>query len=107
MKRAVFEKRAAEMKQRLLEAASVTDTAYNDLGERTFNLSETAEQLGVSYSTARRLCNQANVRRYSTNVSGVVYPGSTLKRFQRVRFTYVVTESDLMTIKMQMRGISK
>lgn len=95
MKPEIFQRRAAELRERMSASEP----------ERTFNLAETAQELGVSYSTARRLCNQANVRRYSTTNGAVIFPGSPLKRFQRVRYTYVVTQSDIERIKNQMRGL--
>lgn len=118
VKKNEFERRAAEMRDRNAgkgqpsnvdgqRVVVLADRSKSDeLTERTYNLSHTAVLLGVSYSTARRLCNQENVRRYSTTSGDVVYPGSKVKRFQRVRLTYVVTESDIDRIRNKMRGVA-
>lgn len=73
--------------------------------ERTYTLAESASLLGVSYDTARRLLLAVGVQRYSTGVNGQpIFPGSKLERFQRVRFTYVITTEDLARVQALMRG---
>jgi len=98
----LFEFRAAEMRGRM---ATSEQAAQQEAKRETYTLKEAAIELGVSYSTACRLC-KLHVRRYSTGLTGdVVYPGMTLKRSQRVRFTYVIEEADIQKIKNLMRGI--
>jgi hypothetical protein len=90
-----FERRAAEMKKRFTGELQMVPTTMPN-GEKKFNLGEAARKLGVSYSTARRLLrHERGVLRYSTTTAGTspVYPGTPLKRNQRVRMTYVVPES--------------
>jgi hypothetical protein len=100
-RRELFEVRAAAMRERM----ATRDQAVQGT-ERTYSLAQAAVELGVSYSTARRLCKE-HARRYSTTMTGnVVYPGTTLKRFQRVRISYVIEEADIQKIKNLMRGIA-
>ncbi len=67
-------------------------------------LKDAAKELGVSYWTARRLLIEEGVSRYSTSGGAPVYPSTPLKRFQRVRMTYVITDSDIARVKLKMRG---
>lgn len=60
----------------------------------------------MSYSSARRLLhNEPGVRRYSTGTDGPVYPGSKLKRFQRVRLTWVIPECAIQNVVSRMMGL--
>jgi hypothetical protein len=74
---------------------------------RTYNLRQAARRLGVSYSTARRLLDgDPDVRRYSAATGEPVFPGTPLKRFQRVRMTWVIPESSIERLILQMQGQS-
>jgi hypothetical protein len=75
--------------------------------ERNLSLAQAAAELGVSYSTARRmLAHEEGVRRYSTTTAGdaVVYPRQKLKRYQRVRLSFVIPESVIERVKRRMAG---
>lgn len=105
MSKDVFDRRAAEMKCRMLKVEPPVTSV--PAGERTCSLSVAAVELGVSYKTALRLlANEDGVRRYSTTSSkdAVVYPGTRLKRNQRVRMTYVIPESVVDRVKHMMEG---
>jgi hypothetical protein len=110
MKPEVLERRCLEMRRKMAgepkqQNPSVIDGAGKS--EITFNLAEAAVKLGVSYSSARRLLqNEPGVRRYSTGTQGPVYPGSKLKRFQRVRLTWVIPESAIHNIVSRMNGLT-
>ena len=69
-----------------------------------WSLKNAATELGVSYWTARRIFNNENVQRYSTAGGDPVYPSTPLKRFQRVRMTYIITDSDIDRVKKKMQG---
>jgi hypothetical protein len=69
-----------------------------------WSLKDAAVELGVSYWTARRLFIAENVRRFSAAGEMPAYPATPLKRFQRVRMTYVVTDADIDSVKRKMRG---
>jgi hypothetical protein len=89
--------------------ASVVGSAKTPIeaAERNLSLSEAAAAIGVSYSTARRmLAHEEGVRRFSTTTAGdaVVYPGQRLKRYQRVRLTFVIPESVVERVKRRMAG---
>jgi hypothetical protein len=68
------------------------------------SLTDAASELGVSYWTARRILIAENVGRYSTTGETPVYPATTLKKFQRVRMTYLITDEDIDRVKRKMRG---
>jgi hypothetical protein len=68
------------------------------------SLKDAASALGVSYWTARRILIAENVGRYSTARETPVYPATSLKKFQRVRMTYLVTDADIDRVKKKMRG---
>jgi hypothetical protein len=111
MKPEVLEKRCLEMRRRsAAETKSEQCTlVINEAGksESTYNLSHAAVKLGVSYSSARRLLqNEPGVRRYSTGTEGPVYPGSKLKRYQRVRLTWVIPESAIQSVVSRMMGLA-
>jgi AraC-like DNA-binding protein len=77
--------------------------------EPTFNLAQVARQLGVSYSTARRLVQyEPGVRRYSTTTAGTspVFPGTALRRCQRVRMSFVIPESVVVRLRQKMCGVA-
>lgn len=97
-----FEQRAAELKARLhgdLETGAGTD-------EATYDLTQAAAKMGVSYSTARRLLNaDPHVQRYSgTTGQKAFFPGMALKRHQRVRLTWIIPESSIQRVILKMRG---
>ena len=71
-----------------------------------WSLKDAAKELGVSYWTARRIFNDENVQRYSTAGGVPVYPSTPLKRLQRVRMTYIITDSDIDRVKKKMQGES-
>ncbi len=81
----------------------VTVNTIRTSGER-WSLKDAASELGVSYWTARRLFIAENVERYSTAGDAPVYPATPLKRFQRVRMTYLITDADIDRVKQKMRG---
>jgi hypothetical protein len=51
-----------------------------------------------------RILIAENIGRYSTAGETPVYPATTLKKFQRVRMTYLVTDADIDRVKKKMRG---
>jgi hypothetical protein len=105
MKSEVFERRCAELKQRLGSNDCAVGRLPAPVEPRTYNLHQAAQRLGVSYSTARRLLDaDPNVRRYSTATGEPVFPGTPLKRFQRVRMTWVIPESSIERLIQQMQG---
>lgn len=107
MPREVFNRKAEEMKRRLTEPALPVKASAAKAG--SYNLTEAALEIGVSYSTARRiLANEDGVRRYSTTTTGdaVIYPGQNLKRYQRVRMTYVIDKAAIDRVKLRMAGMS-
>ena len=105
MKSEVFERRCAELKARLRSHDCEGIGLPAQLKSRTYNLRQTALRLGVSYSTARRLLDaDPEVRRYSTATGQPVFPGTPLKRFQRVRMTWVIPESSIERLIRQMQG---
>ena len=69
-----------------------------------WSLKAAAIELGVSYWTARRMFLAENVGRYSTGGNAPVYPATPLKRFQRVRMTYLITPADIERVRGKMRG---
>ena len=107
MKSEVFERRCAELKQRLRSNDGGVIRFPAPVEPRTYNLRQAAQRLGVSYSTARRLLDtDPDVRRYSTATGEPVFPGpgTPLKRFQRVRLTWVIPESSIERLILQMQG---
>lgn len=86
--------------------AAVPSNSPNGTKDRgRWSLKEAANELGVSYWTARRIFIAENVGRYSTGIgTSPVYPSTPLKRFQRVRMTYVITDSDIERVQKKMRG---
>jgi hypothetical protein len=114
MKKEKFETRCKEMRHQQHPPAdpplskamsSFTDPVSNGPGNHR-NIAYVSKALGVSYSTARRLLIAENVGRYSgtTGEGPPVYPGTPVKRFQRVRMTYLITDADIDRIKQKMRG---
>jgi hypothetical protein len=107
MTKSELERRATEMKNRLTGGARTIEAGPR--GERKLSLAEAARELGVSYSTARRLlAHEPDVMRYSTTTAGTatVFPNTPLKRHQRVRMSYVVPESVIVRVQHQMCGAS-
>ena len=105
MKSEVLERRCAELKQRLRSNECTIIRLSAPVEPRTYNLRQAALRLGVSYSTARRLLDaDPHVRRYSTATGEPVFPGTPLKRFQRVRLTWVIPESSIERLIQQMQG---
>jgi AraC-like DNA-binding protein len=106
VKKEIFDKRCAEMRQSnnpplpdpVAPPSSVTHSGHRH------TLKEAASELGVSYSTARRIFSAENVSRYSAAGDAPVYPATPLKRFQAVRMTYVITDADIERVKDKMRG---
>jgi hypothetical protein len=104
------EERFAKMRERQaklnapvpLEVSTTTQQA-----EKRLNLAGAARELGVSYSTARRLLrHESGVMRYSTTTAGTqaIFPDTLLKRNQKVRMTYVIPESVIVRLRCRMRG---
>ena len=106
MKEEVFERRAADMRRRYSGETKVA--AIENDQEPNHTMAEAACMLGVSRSTALRIFkNEPGVLRYSTtNGNEIVYPGKPLKRYQRVRMSYVIPESVLMRVKNRLGGIA-
>jgi hypothetical protein len=50
------------------------------------------------------MCIGEKVGRYSMAGNSPVYPATTLKKFQRVRMTYIIRDSDIDTLKRKMHG---
>ena len=91
MKPEVLERRCAELKDRLRKQNCAVIRLPAQGEPQTFHLRQAARRLGVSYSTARRLLDgDPGVRRYSAATGEPVFPGTALKRFQRVRMTWVI-----------------
>jgi len=98
-----FEERAALLRKRL---TGNVETPVETDHEATYDLTQAAAKIGVSYSTARRLLNDdPNVRRYSgTTGQQAFFPGMALKRHQRVRLTWIIPESSIQRVILKMRG---
>ena len=107
MKKEEFERRCEEMRGRSVppppEPTRELASVHRHTGTR-WSLKDAATKLGVSYWRARRIFNDENVQRYSTAGGVTVYPSTLLKRFQRVRMTYIITDSDIDRVKKKMRG---
>jgi hypothetical protein len=106
VKREKFEKRCEEMRrsaQRQPIPVTKPASPVRPAGGRR-SLKDAASALGVSYWTARRILIAENVGRYSTAGETPVYPSTTLKKFQRVRMTYLVTDADIDRVRKKMRG---
>lgn len=100
-----FEERAAALKARLNgDLEMVVVVGANE--ESTYDLKRAAAKIGVSYSTARRLLNaDPDVQRYSgTTGQQAFFPGMALKRYQRVRLTWIIPESSIQRVILKMRG---
>jgi hypothetical protein len=105
MKPGVLERKCAELKQRLTEQNCAVSRLPAPGEPRTYNLRQAARYVGVSYSTARRLLyRDLEVRRYSAATGEPVFPGTPLKRFQRVRMSWVIPESSIERLIQQMQG---
>jgi hypothetical protein len=108
LKKEDFERRCEEMRGRSVKQQSPQPISEPVSGVRParsrLSLKDAASQLGVSYWTARRIFIAENVERYSTTGDVPVYPTTPLKRFQRVRMTYLITASDIDLVKKKMRG---
>jgi hypothetical protein len=71
-----------------------------------WTIESVADFLGVGYHTARRLLIAEGVSRYSTTpTGGVIYPGTALKRFQRTRMSYVISDEIVHAIRRNMQGV--
>jgi hypothetical protein len=106
VKREQFERRCEEMRrsaQRQLLPAVEQASSIRPAGDRR-SLKDAAYELGVSYWTARRILIAENVGRYSTAGETPVYPATMLKKFQRVRMTYLVTDADIDRVQKKMHG---
>ncbi|HWE48317.1 MAG TPA: hypothetical protein VG273_00910 [Bryobacteraceae bacterium] len=107
MKREKFEKRCEEMRRSAqrprMPVTKPVSAVRQPNGDRR-SLKDAASALGVSYWTARRILIAENVGRYSTAGETPVYPATTLRKFQRVRMTYLVTDADIDRVKKKMRG---
>jgi hypothetical protein len=108
LKKEEFERRCEEMRRRSMpdsppQLPKDPAPAHFHSGTR-WSLKDAAAELGVSYWTARRIFNNENVQRYSTAGGIPVYPSTPLKRFQRVRMTYIITDSDIDRVKRKMHG---
>jgi hypothetical protein len=101
-----FERRCEEMR-RSAQSPSLPVTeqspSVRPIGGRR-SLKDAAYELGVSYWTARRILIAENVGRYSTAGETPVYPATMLKKFQRVRMTYLVTDAEIDRVKKKMHG---
>ena len=53
---------------------------------------------------ARRILIAENVGHYSTAGETPAYPATMLKKFQRVRMTYLVTDAEIDRVKKKMHG---
>ena len=73
--------------------------------EPTIKVSEAAARLGVSNSTARRLL-KPDARRYRIGLDGPMFPGDKLKRGQRVRMAWIITESAIQRVISRMEGLT-
>ncbi|MCX6602101.1 MAG: hypothetical protein NTV52_00705 [Acidobacteria bacterium] len=115
MKKEHFDRRAAEMRQRMLAAQgtqlpvpslTLVRKGASSAVEPTMNLKEAARRIGVSYQTANRmLAAEPGVRRFAIAPSGkVIYPDTQLKRGQRVRFTYVIPVSIVDHVIQRLSG---
>lgn len=72
------------------------------------SLRQAAQELGVSYSSVRRIFSQEpEVLRFSNTLSGEsVYPGKPRKRFQRVRMTYVIPRHVFERVRRRLGGMT-
>jgi hypothetical protein len=71
------------------------------------SLRQAAQELGVSYSSVRRIFSQEpEVLRFSNTLSGgTVYPGKPRKRFQRIRMTYVIPRHVFERVRRRLGGV--
>jgi len=72
------------------------------------SLRDAARELGVSYSSARRIfCCEPEVLRFSNTLTGeTVYPGKPRRRFQRVRMTYVIPRHVFERVRRRLGGLA-
>ena len=72
------------------------------------SLRDAARELGVSYSSARRIFGaEPEVLRFSNTLTGdTVYPGKPLRRFQRVRMTYVIPRHVFERVRRRLGGLA-
>jgi hypothetical protein len=76
-----------------------------DQKPKTYTLKEAAKELGRSYSTTRRLLiEDVDVERCSATNGKGFFPSMSLKRFQRVRMTWVIPQSSIDRVRRRMRG---